>query len=444
MSRWTLVLVAAGLAVLALVSFGAWYLDRPTVLRIAVARDSDEHQLMTAIAGVMAREHESIRLRIVPTDGAARAAAAVENEKENVDLAVVRTDIDMPKAAQTVAILQRSVVAIIAPGGADITQLADLRGKRIGVVVTHPGGVANVRLLDLLLARNDALETVEKITLRAGDVPAAFAEKRIDAVVSVGSTSSSGLSDLVNAVAAVNAGGPVFVPVQEARALAQIYPMFEAADIPRGSFGGAAPRPATDVQTIGVTTRLVAKTKLNNDTVGELLRILFVKRQLIAAVTPLANRMEAPSTEKGLPLPVHPGAAAYLDGEEESFLDKYSDFIYLGAMLLSVLASAAAALASRLSAANHAKAEELLRALLEHLSAARGATSLRQLDALERDADRVLADALETSSLRHFDTHKVTALGLAMDQVRLAIRDRRATLERDGLSEVDKPRFLAG
>ena len=436
MSRWTLVLVAAGLAVLALVSFGAWYLDRPTVLRIAVARDSDEHQLMTAIAGVMAREHESIRLRIVPTDGAARAAAAVENEKENVDLAVVRTDIDMPKAAQTVAILQRSVVAIIAPGGADITQLADLRGKRIGVVVTHPGGVANVRLLDLLLARNDALETVEKITLRAGDVPAAFAEKRIDAVVSVGSTSSSGLSDLVNAVAAVNAGGPVFVPVQDARALAQIYPMFEAADIPRGSFGGAAPRPATDVQTIGVTTRLVAKTKLNNDTVGELLRILFVKQ--------LANRMEAPSTEKGLPLPVHPGAAAYLDGEEESFLDKYSDFIYLGAMLLSVLASAAAALASRLSAANHAKAEELLRALLEHLSAARGATSLRQLDALERDADRVLADALETSSLRHFDTHKVTALGLAMDQVRLAIRDRRATLERDGLSEVDKPRFLAG
>jgi len=442
MSRLTLVLVAAGLAVLALVSFGAWYLDRPTVLRVAVARDSDEYQLMSAIAGVMAREHESIRLRLVPTDGAARAAATIENN--NVDLAVVRTDIDMPKAAQTVAILQRSVVAILAPSGADITQLADLRGKRIGVVVTHPGGIANVRLLDLLLARNDVLDSVEKMTLRAGDVSAAFAEKRIDAVVSVGPTSSSMMGELVSAVAGVNAGGPVFVQVQDARALAQIYPMFEAAEIARGSFGGAAPRPATDVQTIGVTTRLVAQTKLSNDTVGELLRILFVKRQLVAATTPLANRMEAPSTDKGLPLPVHPGAAAYLDGEEESFLDKYSDFIYLGAMFLSVLASAAAALASRFSATNHAKAEELLKALLEHLSAARGATSLRQLDALERDADRVLADALESSSLRHFDAHKVTALGLAMDQVRLAIRDRRATLERNGLPEVDKPRFLAG
>ena len=65
-----------------------------------------------------------------------------------------------------------------------------------------------------------------------------------------------------------------------------------------------------------------------------------------AAMTPLANRMEEPSTDKAAPFPAHPGAVAYLDGEEETFLDKYSDFIYIGAMLLSVLASAAAALAS--------------------------------------------------------------------------------------------------
>ena len=53
MSRLTLVIVAAGLALVAVASFGAWYVERPTVLRVAVARDTDEHQLMTAIAGVM-------------------------------------------------------------------------------------------------------------------------------------------------------------------------------------------------------------------------------------------------------------------------------------------------------------------------------------------------------------------------------------------------------
>ena len=73
----------------------------------------------------------------------------------------------------------------------------------------------------------------------------------------------------------------------------------------------------------------------------------------VAAASPLANRMEEPSTEKSAAFPVHPGAAAYLDGDEESFLDKYSDLIYIGAMLMSVLASAAAALACRMTAANH-------------------------------------------------------------------------------------------
>lgn len=62
-----------------------------------------------------------------------------------------------------------------------------------------------------------------------------------------------------------------------------------------------------------------------------------------------------------------------------------------------------------------------------------------------------LSGILMTFWLRHWkrppcaiDTHKVTALGLAMDQVRLAIRDRRSFLERNTLKEDEKPRFLAG
>ena len=146
---------------------------------------------------------------------------------------------------------------------------------------------------------------------------------------------------------------------------------------------------------------------------------------MIAATAPLANRMEAPSTNKDSTHPIHPGAAAYLDGQEETFLDKYSDFIYIGAMVLSVLASAAAALASRFTATSRARSEDLMEGLLEHLARARIATTGQELDRLERDADGVLVQALESNSIRHLDTHRVTALGLALDQVRLAIRDRR-------------------
>ena len=431
------------LALVAVVALSAWYFERPTVVRVTVARDTPDLQLMTAVAGVMSRERETLRMRVVPVESASASAAAIDDG--STDFAVVRTDIDMPRQGQTVAILHRSPVVIMAPGGFGITQIADLRGRNIGVLAPRPGAQANARLVDLLLAHYDAGEGTGKVTLTADELPQAFADRRIDALIAVGEPTTNQLNDILSAVAAAGQGQAEFVPVLEGKALAQRSPVFEPVEVPRGAFGGATPRPAQDIQTIGVSTRLVARARVSDGTVGEMVRILFATRPLIAAAAPLANRMEPPSTDKGATLPVHPGAAAYLDGEEETFLDKYSDFIYIGAMLLSVLASAAAALASRLTAANHARSEELMQLLLEHLATAREAASSARLDELEREADTVLGQALEAGSLRHLDTHRVTALGLAIDQVRLAIRDRRRQIEAgDSTSGFETPRILAG
>ena len=443
MRRHLLALVAVVLALVAVVALSAWYFERPTVVRVTVARDTPDLQLMTAVAGVMSRERETLRMRVVPVESASASAAAIDDG--STDFAVVRTDIDMPRQGQTVAILHRSPVVIMAPGGFGITQIADLRGRNIGVLAPRPGAQANARLVDLLLAHYDAGEGTGKVTLTADELPQAFADRRIDALIAVGEPTTNQLNDILSAVAAAGQGQAEFVPVLEGKALAQRSPVFEPVEVPRGAFGGATPRPAQDIQTIGVSTRLVARARVSDGTVGEMVRILFATRPLIAAAAPLANRMEPPSTDKGATLPVHPGAAAYLDGEEETVLDKYSDFIYIGAMLLSVLASAAAALASRLTAANHARSEELMQLLLEHLATAREAASSARLDELEREADTVLGQALEAGSLRHLDTHRVTALGLAIDQVRLAIRDRRRQIEAgDSTSGFETPRILAG
>jgi TRAP transporter TAXI family solute receptor len=443
MRRYLLATVALALAIVAVVSLSVWYFERPVVVRVTVARDTPDHQLMTAVAAVMARERETLRLRVTAVDNASASAAAIDNG--STDFAVVRTDIDMPRQGQTVAILHSSPLVILAPGGSGVTQIADLKGRSIGVLVPRPGAGANARLVDALLAHYDASEGTRKETLTADELPQALADHRIDALIAVGDPAANQLNEVLSLVAAAGRGPVEFVPVLEGKALSQRSPIFEPVELPRGAFGGATPRPSRDVQTIGVSTRLVARARTPDATVGEMVRILFATRPLIAAAAPQANRMEAPSTNKGATLPVHPGAAAYLDGEEESFLDKYSDFIYLGAMLLSVLASAAAALASRLTAANHARSEELMQLLLEHLATAREAASSVRLDELEREADMVLAQALEAGSLRHLDTHRVTALGLAIDQVRLAIRDRRRQIEAgDPAAPFETPRILAG
>ena len=57
---------------------------------------------------------------------------------------------------------------------------------------------------------------------------------------------------------------------------------------------------------------------------------------------PLAAKIETPDTDKDAVIPVHPGAAAFVDGEEKTFLDRYSDYIWWALMALSAMGSAGA------------------------------------------------------------------------------------------------------
>jgi hypothetical protein len=295
-----------------------------------------------------------------------------------------------------------------------------------------------------MLAHYGAAATTREIPLLLQDLPDALATHRIDAVFVVGPPTAGPISDVISVVASTGGGAPIIVPV-DSKALAQASPALESFEVPRGAFGGAIALPTADLQSLGVSTRLVARSTVPDAVVGEVVRILFARRPTIAASVPIANRMEAPATDKGSALAVHPGAAAYLDDDEETFLDKYSDFIYIGAMILSVMASAVAALASRLTAANSARVEELLENLFVHLANARNAWSPDELDELERDTDRILVEALQQNSLQVLDQHRVTALGLAIDQVRLAIGDRRRYVENSPrLASFPPPRAIAG
>ena len=69
--------VAVVLALVAVGALSAWYFERPTVVRVTVARDTPDLQLMTAVAGVMSRERETLRLRVAPVESASASAAAM-------------------------------------------------------------------------------------------------------------------------------------------------------------------------------------------------------------------------------------------------------------------------------------------------------------------------------------------------------------------------------
>jgi TRAP transporter TAXI family solute receptor len=427
MRRTILAAVAGTLAVVAgLTVLGFWF-ERPTVVRVAVTRDSDEHRLLIAAQQVFSRDKDGIRLRIVPQERISAASNLLESG--DADFAVVRSDIAMPRSGQTAIILSRDAAVLLAPAHSDLTSSVNLAGKHVGVVWRRPGSTGNVRLLETILGRYGwGPEATTTIPLTAAEVGQAMTEGRIDAVLVVGALDSDQVTQTVAAVSAAGDGNAVFLPIPDAKAMAQRSPLYDAMEIPRGAFGGATPRPDHDVDTIGVTTRLVARSSLSDSTAGAVTRLLLSKRLSIGANAPVASRMEAPSTDRDAALPVHPGAAAWLDGEEESFLEKYSDFIYIGAMVLSVLASAAAALASRLNASGHSRIDDMMARLMTMLGEARRAASDEDLDALEEEADAILIEALQHPMRPSLDSQRATAFTLALDQVRHAVSDRRRYL----------------
>ena len=67
---------------------------------------------------------------------------------------------------------------------------------------------------------------------------------RVDVVFVVGPATSEVVTDVVSAATHVS-GGVIFVPIAEAKAIAQRLPALESIDIVRGTFGGKPPRPAS-------------------------------------------------------------------------------------------------------------------------------------------------------------------------------------------------------
>ncbi|MGH6934699.1 MAG: TAXI family TRAP transporter solute-binding subunit, partial [Methylocella sp.] len=174
-------------------------------------------------------------------------------------------------------------------------------------------------------------------------------------------------------------------------------------------------------------TRLVARSSLRNEAAA-LIRLMLAARPAIAARIPIANRIEAPAADKGAALPVHPGALAFLEDEEESFFDKYSDAFYIGAMCLSVLGTGLAAAASRLSRHRITEADKILRRLLEITKDARSARHAGLLDSYEEEADELLALALAPGAVHLLSVNRMGALTIALNQVRHAIAERRQSI----------------
>ncbi len=426
MRRLTLLAACVGCSAIAVAAGAGIYLyQRPNVLRVAVTSDSDDQATFAALAQEFTAAHEQIALKLVAVDTLAESARAFDDDR--VDLAVVRSDVSMPVDGQTVLIMHRDAVVLIAPAQSELRSVNDLRGRKVGILKSEQAGRgANQSLLDSALAQYDvAPASVRRVPLTIEELPEALERSDVDVVLAVDAPGSPGLAEAVAAIARIGNGPPVFIPIKEAKAIASHSPNFESIEILRGAFGGAQPKPSESFETLGASTRLIAHHSLSNDVIGDLTELMLNAKPSLAAHVPIANSIEAPSTEKGAGLPVHPGALAYLGDEEQSFFDKYSDFIYIGAMLASLFGTGIAALATRFNRRQNLDLDRVLQRLLDIIKAARCAAFADELDDLERQADEILAQSLAHDWNHALSGSRLAATSLALNQARQAIAERR-------------------
>ena len=98
--------IIGSLGVIAAVAAAIYYYERPSVLRIAVPRDSDDQAIMAAAAHDFAEARDGIRLKLVAVESLAESSRALQ--EGHADLAIVRSDLAMPPNGQTVLIEPRT------------------------------------------------------------------------------------------------------------------------------------------------------------------------------------------------------------------------------------------------------------------------------------------------------------------------------------------------
>src|SRR5690349_3082888 len=400
--NYALLILAAGMLAFGLAAGTLYYVLRPTTLRIAVGpAGSEDQKLVQLMAQTFARDNGPVRLSLVNTEGTAESIALFTAGK--ADLAVARGDLNLPENAESVAILRKNVVVLWAPSGRPakgskkqpspkIKSLDELAGRRVGVIGRTQ---ANVTLLRVILKESgidpDKVTISQFATNQIGEMAK---DPSVDAFMAVGPLKSKITVDAIAATAAAR-GEPKFLPVDVADAIAKKNPIYESEEIPASIFGSRPQRPEDKVDTVAVNHLIIAQKSLSDTAVAAFARQLFTNRQQLARELPAASQIEKPDTDKDAALPAHAGAAAYIDGNERTFLEKYTDYNWFAVLILSGLGSAGAWFKHYWNRDEREVYVGHRDELLDLISRVRKAETPEELAQMQNTADGILRHALD-------------------------------------------------
>jgi TRAP-type uncharacterized transport system substrate-binding protein len=402
-----------------------WLRNSETLIFAVGDANGPEARFATKLAAVLKNNGSRLRLKIAPN--ADNAKALTEFDHRQADLAVLRADAKVPPRARALAILEHDVLLLIGPGSKKIKSLAELKKKKIAVLGGGENSAAFVRDLLEISDNSDAGARIQ-VAPPNSTLDKLFAPGGYGAVIAIAHASTIVKDKSYEQYA--NHGGFTLNTIDESKALARRHPGISEETLATGMLSSAPVIPDDNLDTIGLQWFLVAQSRMSSSTAGDLARAIYENKAELALEDGFASKIEPADTDKDAFIVAHQGAAEYINDDTKSFMDRYSDLLYLGAGALSIIGSIFVALYTKVTRIAPEKASELATAILDIGERIEHATSLDALDALQDELEAILRGAViglrdGTISSDGLDTFK-----LGYELVRDEIGMRRESLKR--------------
>jgi hypothetical protein len=316
------------------------------------------------------------------------------------------------------------VVLIIAPPGSTIDGVDKLKGRSVGVI----GGDTNSKVVDVL-SKTYGLDRAKVFkNMALADARRALQTKEINALLIVMPLAEKYLSLARGVFQQGPKTLPILISIDSAGSIAEAERAYESFDVPKGTLRGSPPVPDDDVTTLRTSLYLVANKKLSSNLISSLTQTIMSVRRDLLREEPLFAQITAPSTDADAFLPLHPGAAAFYNGTQQSFMDEYGNAIYLTPMVMGGIASVLAAAWKFLGIGNPEIKEGPLDSLYSLARRIRKVDSERELADIEDEIDNILKAQRVMAASGDENAVDASTLNVAAHRLENLIHDRRAIL----------------
>jgi TRAP-type uncharacterized transport system substrate-binding protein len=410
-----------------------WLKNSETLVFAVGDPASPEARFAERLATMLKNDYSRFRVKIVSNADSAKALAQFDRNEAN--LAVLRTDAKVPPRARAVAILDHDVVLVFSPSGKKIKSAAELKKKKIAIIADNDAGAAFIRNI-LELSDGSATTPLVQVVSPGTPVDKLFTAG-VAAVVMIAPASKIMKDKSYEQYA--KRGGLTLNAIEAAKLLTRKYPALSDETIAAGTLSSSPSIPEDDVETVGLQWLLVTQSRMPTTTISELARLVYENKAELALENGFASRIEPAATDKDAFIVAHPGAAEYINDDTKSFVERYSDLMYFAAAALGIIGSICATLYTKVTRIAPEKASELATRLLDLGEDCQDATCVDDLDRMQDELEKILRGVVIGLRDGTISSDGLETFKLGYQFVRDEIAMRREALQRQAHDAAPAP-----